>query len=136
MSGIFCLPHICMQAVMKKLTKKEQEIMELYWDKGPMFVRELLECYDEPKPALTTLSTMVRILEQKGFMGHKSFGTAHQYYPLLTREEYQKRSLTSVISDYFENSYLKAVSALVKEDKITVEELKDLIAQIEAGEEA
>ena len=121
---------------MKKLTKKEQEIMELYWDKGPMFVRELLECYDEPKPALTTLSTMVRILEQKGFMGHKSFGTAHQYYPLLTREEYQKRSLTSVISDYFENSYLKAVSALVKEDKITVEELKDLIAQMEAGEEA
>jgi predicted transcriptional regulator len=119
----------------RKLTKKEQEIMELFWDKGPMFVRELLDCYEDPKPALTTLSTMVRILEQKGFMAHKAFGTAHQYYPLLTREEYMKCSLTSLISDYFENSYVKAVSALVKEEKITVEELKDLIAQIEAGKE-
>ena len=119
----------------RKLTKKEQEIMELFWDRGPMFVRELLDCYEDPKPALTTLSTMVRILEQKGFMAHKAFRTAHQYFPLLTREEYKKRSLTSLISDYFENSYLKAVSALVKEEKITVEELKDLIAQIEAGKE-
>jgi len=119
----------------QRLTKKELEIMNLYWDKGPMFVRELLDCYDEPKPALTTLSTMVRILEQKGFMGHKTYGTAHQYYPLLTRDEYKKRSLTSLISDFFEDSSLKVVSTLVKEDKITLEELKDLIAQIEAGEE-
>ena len=124
-----------MNAMQRKLTNKEQEIMELFWDKGPMFVRELLDCYEDPKPALTTLSTMVRILEQKGFMAHKAFGTAHQYFPLLTREEYKKRSLTSLISDYYENSYLNAVSALVKEDKITIEELKELIAQIEAGEE-
>ncbi len=119
-----------------KLTKKEEEIMNMFWDYGPMFVRDVQEHYEEPKPALTTTSTMVRILESKGFVGHKAFGNTYQYFPLVSCEDYKKSSLFGVISDYFENSYLKAVSALVKEDKISVEELKDLIAQIEAGKEA
>lgn len=121
---------------MNKLTKKEEEIMNLFWDNGPMFVRDILELYEEPKPALTTISTMVRILESKDFVGHKAYGNTYQYFPLVSREDYMKNSLFGVISDYFENSYLKAVSALVKEEKISIEELKDLIAQIEAGKEA
>lgn len=118
---------------MKKLTKKEEEIMNVFWDKGPLFVRELRELYPEPRPHINTLSTMVRILESNGYVGHKSFGTTYQYYPLVDREDYKKSSLSSIISNYFGNSYLSAVSTLVKEEKITVEELKELIEQIEKG---
>lgn len=107
--------------------------MNVFWDKGPLFVRELRELYPEPRPHINTLSTMVRILESNGYVGHKSFGTTYQYYPLVDREDYKKSSLSSIISNYFGNSYLSAVSTLVKEEKITVEELKELIEQIEKG---
>lgn len=119
---------------MKKLTKKEEEIMNLFWDKGKMFVKELRELYPEPKPHFNTLSTMVRILEGNGYIGHKAYGSTYQYFPLVSREDYKKKSLSSVISEYFDNSYLSAVSALVKEEKISVEELKSLVEQIEKGE--
>ena len=118
---------------MKKLTKKEEEIMNLFWDKGAMFVKELLELYAEPKPHFNTLSTMVRTLEANGYVGHKAYGNSYQYYPVVTREEYAGSSFKGIISSYFNNSYLSAVSALVKEEKITVDELKELIEQIEKG---
>ena len=118
---------------MKKLTKKEEEIMNLFWDKGAMFVRELLEHYDEPKPHFNTLSTMVRNLEANGYVSHKAYGNSYQYYPVVSREDYAGRTFKGVISSYFNNSYLSAVSTLVKEEKITVEELKELIEQIENG---
>ena len=116
---------------MKKLTNKEKEIMELYWQYGPMFVRELQEHYDEPRPHFNTLSTMVRILEKNGFLDHKQFGNTYQYFPTLTEKEYGKSTLAGVIKNYFNNSYLPAVSSLVKEEKISVEELRELIDQIE-----
>ena len=116
---------------MKKLTKKEEEIMNLFWDRGAMFVKELLEHYDEPKPHFNTLSTMVRTLEANGYLSHKAYGNSYQYYPIVTREEYAGSSFKGIISSYFNNSYLSAVSALVKEEKITIEELKGLIEQIE-----
>ena len=118
---------------MKKLTKKEEEIMNLFWDKGAMFVKEMLELYAEPKPHFNTLSTMVRTLEANGYVGHKAYGNSYQYYPIVTREEYAGSSFKGIISSYFNNSYLSAVSALVKEEKITVDELKELIEQIEKG---
>ena len=119
---------------MKKLTKKEEEIMNLFWDKGAMFVKELLEHYEEPKPHFNTLSTMVRTLETNGYVAHKAYGNSYQYYPVVTREEYAGSSFKGIISSYFNNSYLSAVSALVKEEKITVDELKELIEQIEKGD--
>ena len=73
---------------MKKLTKKEEEIMNLFWDKGAMFVKELLELYAEPKPHFNTLSTMARTLEANGYVAHKAYGNSYQYYPVVTREEY------------------------------------------------
>ena len=118
---------------MKKLTKKEEEIMNLFWDKGAMFVKELLEHYDEPKPHFNTLSTMVRTLESNGYVAHKAYGNSYQYYPVVTREEFAGSSFKGIISNYFNNSYMSAVSALVKEEKITVDELKELIEQIEKG---
>ena len=104
---------------MKRLTTKEREIMELYWQHGPMFVKEL--------------STTVRILEKKGFLDHKQYGTSYQYFPTITEKEYGRSSLTGIIKDYFNDSYLSAVSAFVKEEKISVDELKELIEKIEQG---
>ena len=120
--------------MMKRLTKKEEEIMNLFWDNGAMFVRELLEHYDEPKPHFNTLSTMVRTLEANGFINHKTYGNTYQYYPVVSREEYAGSSFKGIVSSYFNNSYLNAVSALVKEEKITIDELKELIDQIEKGQ--
>lgn len=116
---------------MKRLTNKEKEIMDLYWQHGPMFVRELLEHYAEPRPHFNTLSTMVRMLEKNGFLGHRQFGNTYQYYPLVSEKEYGRSSLAGVIRNYFDNSYLSAVSSFVKEEKISVDELKQLIEQIE-----
>ena len=108
--------------------------MNLFWDKGAMFVSELLEHYDEPKPHFNTLSTMVRNLEANGYVSHKAYGNSYQYYPVVSRKDYAGRSFKGIISSYFNNSYLSAVSTLVKEEKITVEELKELIKQIEKGQ--
>ena len=108
--------------------------MNLFWDKGAMFVKELLELYDEPKPHFNTISTMVRTLEANGYVDHKAYGNSYQYYPVISREDYAGSSFKGLISSYFNNSYLSAVSALVKEEKISVEELKELIEQIESGD--
>ena len=118
---------------MKRLTTKEKEIMDLYWEHGPLFVKELLEYYDEPKPHFITVSTTVSILEKKGFLGHKQFGTSFQYFPTVTEKEYGRSSLTTIVKDYFNDSYLSAVSSFVKDEKISVEELKELIERIEGN---
>ncbi len=120
---------------MKRLTTKEKEIMDLYWKHGPMFVKELLEFYDEPRPHFNTLSTTVRILEKKGFLDHKQFGTSYQYFPTISERDYGRSSLTGIIKNYFDDSYLSAVSSFVKEEKISVDELKELIERIESADE-
>ncbi len=116
---------------MKSLTSKEEEIMNFFWEKGPLFVRELLEFYDEPKPHFNTLSTIVRTLEEKGFVAHKSFGNTYQYYATVTEEQFRNSTLKGVISKYFNNSYLGVVSSLVKEEEISLDELKKLINEVE-----
>lgn len=116
---------------MEKLTKKEEELMVLFWEHGALFVRELVELSPEPKPHFNTLSTVVRGLEVKGYLTHKSFGNTHQYYAAVAKEEFKKMSLKNVVSKYFENSYLSAVSALVEEEKISADELRDLLKHIE-----
>ena len=112
---------------MKRLTAKEEEVMGWFWEKGPLFVRELLSFYDD------TLSTVVRGLEEKGFVGHKAYGNTYQYYATVSRDDYRRGTLRGVISKYFDNSYLGVVSSLVQEEKISVEELKALIKQVEEG---
>jgi predicted transcriptional regulator len=82
---------------MKKLTNKEKEIMDMFWQNGAMFVRELQEHYDEPRPHFNTISTLVRILEKNGFLGHKQYGNTYQYFPLVTEDEYGKSSIAGVI---------------------------------------
>lgn len=116
---------------MDRLTAKEEEIMGFFWDKGPLFVKQLLEFYGEPKPHYNTLSTIVRGLEEKGFIAYTAYGNTYQYYAAVSREEYRRGTLKNVVSKYFNNSYTRVVSALIEEENISVNELKDLIRQIE-----
>ncbi|MDD4516648.1 BlaI/MecI/CopY family transcriptional regulator [Massilibacteroides sp.] len=115
---------------MKKLTPKEEEILSCFWDKGPLFIRELLDLQEEPKPHYNTLSTIVRALEEKGYIGFKAYGNTYQYYALITRENYRTRSLNRLVGKYFENSYTRVVSSLIEDESISVEELQELIEQI------
>lgn len=115
---------------MKKLTKKENELMELFWAEGAMFVKDILEKYDEPKPHFNTLSTMVRTLEANGYLSHNAYGNTFQYYPIVTKEEYGGTSISNMVADFFNGSYMDAVSAFVKEEKISIKELEALIEQV------
>ncbi len=116
---------------MEKLTPREEQLMRCFWKHGPLFVKELIEMADEPKPHFNTISTMVRALEAKGYVAHRAFGSTYQYHPTVSETEFSRRTLSGVISRYFENSYLGAVSALVEEERISVEELRALISSIE-----
>ena len=116
---------------MKTLTAKEEEIMGFFWEKGPLFVKQMLEFYDEPRPHFNTVSTFVRMLEDKGYVSHRVMGNSYQYYAVVSRDDFKKKTLKGVISKYFNNSYLGVVSSLVKEEEISLEELKELIREVE-----
>ncbi len=116
---------------MKTLSAREEEIMGFFWEKGPLFVKEIVGLYDEPRPHFNTLSTFVRALEDKGYLSHRTFGNTYQYYAVVSRDEFKKKTLKSVISKYFNNSYLGVVSSLVKEEEISLSELKELIREVE-----
>lgn len=107
--------------------------MELLWEHGPLYVREMLDFYEDPRPHFNTVSTVVRMLEEQGFVSHKAFGRNHQYFAAISRDEFKYKTLKGVISKYFDNSYLGAVSTLVKDEEISLDELKDLIRQVENG---
>lgn len=114
------------------LTEKEEKIMQMLWNHGPMFVREIVELYDEPRPHFNTVATTVRILEQKGHVAHEVIGGSHRFYAVSQKEQVCRSSMSRIIRDYFSNSYLDAVSTLVREEKITVDELKELIEMVES----
>ena len=116
---------------MKKLTNKEREVMELFWQHGPMFVRELLEHYEDPRPHVNTLSTIVRRLEHEGYIGHKQYGSTYQYNALISEQDYAKRNIFRLVDNYIEDSYKGLVSTFLKEEKLSLDELRDLISQVE-----
>lgn len=105
--------------------------MKMLWERGPLFVREMLELYPEPRPHFNTVSTIVRIMEEKGLVGHEVFGNSHRYFAVARKEEFRSKSFAALIRDYFGNSYKNAVSALAEEEKISVEELREIIDIIE-----
>ena len=119
---------------MKTLTAKEEELMGFFWNKGPLFVKQLLDFYEEPKPHFNTLSTIVRGLEEKGYLTHTAYGNTYQYAPLVSEEEFRESPLRNVVSKYFDNSFFGAVSTLVREENISLADLKRLVAEVEAGQ--
>jgi len=117
--------------IMKHLTNREEEIMELFWDKGALFVKEIIDELTDPKPHYNTISTIVRGLEEKGFVGHEQFGNTHRYMAIISREEFSKNTLKNMVGKYFNKSYSSVVSMFVQEEKISLEEIKELIRQAE-----
>lgn len=116
---------------MKELTKAEEQIMHLLWEMKKAYVRDLVDRFPEPKPAYTTVSTIVRILEKKGFVGYKAYGKTHEYYPLIEKKLYSRHLLKGVMNDYFGNSIRQMVSFFSKEKDLSVAELEELKILIE-----
>jgi predicted transcriptional regulator len=119
----------------KLLTALELKVMNLLWDKEKAFVKELIDAWDEePKPAYNTLSTVVRILEEKGFAAHEAYGRTHRYFPAVTRAEYQRRALGSVIRNVFSGSVTDLISTISQEESLSPEEVDELKKLIEKYE--
>jgi BlaI family penicillinase repressor len=116
---------------MQKLTNKEEEIMHILWKLKRAFVKDVLAEIKEETPHYNTLSTIIRNLEEKGYVGHDAFGNTHQYYPIIALEDYRKAFMSTAIENYFNNSYKNMVSFFAEEDKISAEELREILEIIE-----
>lgn len=115
---------------MQKLTAKEEEVMELMWKLGECAPKDIVAQYDEPQPHVNTVATAVQSLERKGFVGHRPHGRGYIYYPLLTQEDYGRSKLGGFVNRYFKNSYMKLVQTLVREEKVTEQELLDYLEEL------
>lgn len=111
----------------KELTKAELEIMQILWDLNGGFVNDVIDRMEEPKPAYNTVSTIVRILEKKGFVEHESFGRTHRYVPVVGREEYTQGFMSSVLDKFFNNSVSQMVSFFAEKEKISVSEMDEIM---------
>jgi|SRR5665648_335869 len=118
---------------MKRLTRKEEEAMKILWKARKGFVKELIDLHPGPKPPYTTFSSIIRILEEKGYIGHIAYGKNHEYFPLIAKEEYRKIYMKEVVSDYFGSSYKNVVNFFVNEKKISADDLRKIIKIIEKG---
>ncbi len=117
---------------MKVLTKAEEQIMQVLWKLKKGFVKDVIDLLPDPKPAYNTVSTIVRILEKKGFVAHNAYGKTHEYYPLVDRDDYKKRFLKSFIKKYFGNSFQEMVSFFASDRDITLgemEEIRELLSE-------
>lgn len=115
---------------MKELTKAEEQVMQLLWKKEKAFVKELIEQMPEPKPAYNTVSTIVRILEKKGFVGYEAFGKTHRYFPLISKKEYTRKYMKTFMKGYFSNSFKEMVSFFAREDNMSIAELEELMKEV------
>jgi BlaI family transcriptional regulator, penicillinase repressor len=114
---------------MQKLTKTEESLMQIIWRLGRCTVSDVIEQLGEPRPPHGSISSLVRIIEKKGFLDHKAYGKTHEYFAIISKEIYGKATASRLISDYFEGSALTLVSALMQDEKVDTDELKSLIAQ-------
>lgn len=121
--------------IMQKLTNKEEEIMQILWKLKKAFVKEIMAAITDEQPHYNTLSTIVRNLEEKGFVSHNAFGNTHQYFPIVSIEDYRKRFINTAIDTYFNSSYKNMVSFFAKEEKISADELREILAMIESQKE-
>lgn len=116
---------------MQKLTNKEEEIMHILWKLKKAFVKEIMAEITEEQPHYNTLSTIVRNLEEKGYVAHNAYGNTHQYFPIVSIEDYRKRFMNLAIDNYFNSSYKSMVSFFAKEEKISAAELREILEMIE-----
>ncbi len=116
---------------MEKLTAKEEEVMHVLWQAGKGFVKDLLPMLPDPRPHYNTLSTIVRNLEDKGYVAHTDYGGSHEYYPLVSKEQYRQTFMGKVIASYFDNSYKSLVSFFAEEEKLSADDLKEILNMIQ-----
>lgn len=118
---------------MKTLTKAEEQIMQIVWRLGEGFIRDIMDAIPSPKPHQNTVATILKILVEKEFVGIKTFGRQHQYYALVSKESYSKASIKTLVKGYFGGSFSEAVSFMVKENNISVDDLETLLQQLKKG---
>ena len=118
---------------MKTLTKAEEQIMQVVWKVGEGFIRDIMEAIPAPKPPQNTVATILKILVDKEFIGINAYGRQHQYYPLVSKEAYSKASMKTFVKSYFGGSFSEAVSFMVKENNISVDDLETLLQQLKKG---
>ncbi len=116
--------------MIKELTKAEEQVMQILWKLDKAFVNDILEKIPEPKPAYNTVSTIVRILEKKGFVDHEAFGKTHRYFPLVSKSDYTKAYFRNFLSNYFGNSFQEMVSFFAKEDNMSLSDLEALMNEV------
>lgn len=114
-----------------QLTKKEEEIMQVLWQLEKAFVKEIIVELPEPKPHYNTVSTFIRLMVDKGIVAYEAFGKSHRYYPLLKEEDYKHKSITDLVSGYFDNSVKGLVAHFAKEEQLSADDLRDIIRMIE-----
>ena len=118
---------------MKTLTKAEEQVMQVIWKLKEGFIRDVMDALPVPRPHQNTIATMLKILVEKEFVGIKVFGRQHQYYPLISKEAYSKATMKNLVKSYFGGSFSDAVSFMVKENNISVEDLESLLQQLKKG---
>ncbi len=116
-----------MRKEFKQLTKAEEEIMQALWQLDKAFVKDIVDVLPEPKPHYNTVSTIIKILEEKGFADHESLGKANRYFPLVQKEEYRKKSMKQFVGKYFGGSFADMLSFFAREKDISVKELEEIL---------
>ncbi|NCD70303.1 BlaI/MecI/CopY family transcriptional regulator [Mucilaginibacter agri] len=116
---------------MKELTRAEEQLMQVLWQLKKAYVKEIIDQLPEPKPAYNTVSTFIRILETKGFVGHTAYGKSHEYHPLISKEQYQNFAADKLLNGYFDNSVKRMFSFFVQKEKIDMKEADEILKLIE-----
>ena len=121
-----------MENKIMELTRAEEEVMQILWELGKGFVKDIVEKMPEPKPAYNTVSTVVRILQRKGFVGYTAFGKTHEYFPLVAKDNYTREYVNGFVQSYFNNSYKGLVSFFATENRLSIRELEEIKALVES----
>ena len=116
---------------MRELTKAEEQIMQVLWTIQPAFVKDLIAGLPEPKPAYSTVSTIVRILESKGFVNHEAFGPTHRYFAVISKEDYSHFSMKKMLENYFDGSLKQMVSSFTNREHIDLKEMDEVLKALE-----
>jgi len=124
-----------MAKTIRTLTKAEEEIMQILWRLEKAFVKDVIDELPEPKPHYNTVSTIIKILSDKGFVGYESFGKSNRYFPLVAREDYSKSSFNQLLQKYFNGSFASMLSFFVKEKDLSIEQMEDILKEIKKNSE-
>ena len=118
---------------MVKLAKREEQIMQVYWELGKAFIKEVIPHLPDPKPHYNSVATMVKILEEKGFLDHDTVGNVYRYFPVITRDEYQRHFMKDIVSQYFDNSYPRMLAFFAREQNLSEAELNEILQMIKSN---